>query len=72
MINKYCICVHQLNDQIRKTNLTRQMVKTYAYITYSAQVNTADDMATCEVSVSLPEIEVFFPFALLLNLNCLP
>jgi hypothetical protein len=29
-------------------------------------------MATCEVSVALPEIEVFFPFALLLNLNCLP
>jgi hypothetical protein len=44
----------------------------HIHMTYSARVNTADDMATCEVSVALPEIEVFFPFALLLNLNCLP
>jgi hypothetical protein len=45
------------------------------YATYLALVKTADDLVTSiydGVSFALPEIEVFFPFPLLLSLNCLP
>jgi len=45
------------------------------YMTYLARVTTADDLVILiydGVSFALPETEVFFPFALLLSLNCLP
>jgi hypothetical protein len=44
----------------------------HIHTTYATRVNTADDMATCDISVALPETGVFFPFAPMLDLHCLP